>query len=245
MTPLLYRLGQSCVRHRRVVLALWLVVFALLAVAARTVGSDLNDNLTLPGTDSQRATDLLTAKFPSQANGTNPVVLRAPAGAKLTDSKYKQPIDDTVAALKKDPDVRDATNPLDSQTLLAKNQATGYIALNLRASPSDLTRDDAQRIVDEADPARDAGLDVGFGGYVGQKVSKPETHSSEIVGLAMAVLVLLLTFGTVVAMGLPIVTAIVGLVSGLSIVTLISHIAEVPTVAPPRAPIIGRGGGTD
>jgi putative drug exporter of the RND superfamily len=245
MTPLLYRLGQSCVRHRRVVLALWLVVFALLAVAARTVGSDLNDNLTLPGTDSQRATDLLTAKFPSQANGTNPVVLRAPAGAKLTDSKYKQPIDDTVAALKKDPDVRDATNPLDSQTLLAKNQATGYIALNLRASPSDLTRDDAQRIVDEADPARDAGLDVGFGGYVGQKVSKPETHSSEIVGLAMAVLVLLLTFGTVVAMGLPIVTAIVGLVSGLSIVTLISHIAEVPTVAPTLATMIGLGVGID
>jgi RND superfamily putative drug exporter len=245
VTPVLYRLGQACVRHRRLVLAVWLVVFVLLAVAARTVGPDLNDNLTLPGTDSQRATDLLNAKFPSQANGTNPVVLRAPAGAKLTDSKYKQPIDATVAALKKDPDVRDATSPLDSQTLLAKDQRTGYIALNLRASPSDLTRDDAQRIVDEADPARDAGLSVGFGGYVGQKVSKPETHSSEIVGLAMAVLVLLLTFGTVVAMGLPIVTAIVGLVSGLSIVTLISHVAEVPTVAPTLATMIGLGVGID
>jgi RND superfamily putative drug exporter len=87
MTPLLYSLGGSCVRHRRLVLALWLVVFAVLAVAARSAGPDLNDNLTLPGTDSQRATDLLNAKFPSQANETNPVVLRAPAGAKLTDSK--------------------------------------------------------------------------------------------------------------------------------------------------------------
>jgi RND superfamily putative drug exporter len=198
------------------VLAVWLVVFAGLAVAARSVGPDLNDNLTLPGSDSQKATDLLEARFPSQANGTNPVVLRAPDGAKLTDSKYKQPIDQTIAAFKKDPDVRGATSPLDNKDIRSKDGRTGYIALNLSASPSELTADDAQRIVDEADPARDAGLSVSFGGYVGQKVSKPETHSSEAVGLTMAVIVLLLTFGTVVAMGLPIVTAIVGLVCGRS-----------------------------
>ena len=78
MTPLLYRLGSVSVRHRRVVLAVWLAVFVLLAVAARSAGPDLNDNLTLPGSDSQRATDLLEARFPSQANGTNPVLLRAP-----------------------------------------------------------------------------------------------------------------------------------------------------------------------
>ena len=245
MTPLLYGLGGVCVRRRWIVLATWLVIFAALAVAARSVGPELNDNLTLPGTDSQQAADLLSDRFPSQANGTNPVVLTAPSGAKLTDAKYKKPIDDTVAAFKKDPDVRSATSPLASKDILAKNARTGYIALNLRASPSDLTTDDAQRIVDEADPARDAGLSVGFGGYLGQKVSKPETHSSEAVGLTMAVIVLLLTFGTVVAMGLPIVTAIVGLVSGLSVITLISQVAEVPTVAPTLATMIGLGVGID
>ena len=246
MTPLLYRLGGLSVRRRWIVIALWLVFFVALAAGARSVGSDLNDNLTLPGTGSQAATDLLSERFPSQANGTNPVVLRAPQGAKLTDAKYKQPIDDTIAAFKRDPDVRGARSPLGGTgDLLAKNQRTGYIALNLKASPSDLTADDAQRIVDEADPARDAGLDVSFGGYVGQKVSKPETHSSEAVGLAMAVIVLLFTFGTFVAMGLPIVTAIVGLVSGLSIVTLISHLTEVPTVAPTLATMIGLGVGID
>ena len=178
MTPLLYGLGGVCVRRRWIVLATWLVIFAALAVAARSVGPELNDNLTLPGTDSQQAADLLSDRFPSQTNGTNPVVLTAPSGAKLTDAKYKKPIDDTVAAFKRDPDVRAATSPLVSKDILAKDARTGYIALNLRASPSDLTTDDAQRIVDEADPARDAGLAVGFGGYVGQKVSKPETHSS-------------------------------------------------------------------
>jgi putative drug exporter of the RND superfamily len=247
VTPILYGLGRICVRHRWAVLGVWAVVFVVLAVAARSVGPDLNDNLTLPGSDSQKATDLLTKQFPSQANGTNPVVLTAPAGAKLTDSKYKQPIDDTVAAFGKDPDIRDATSPLSSagKDLLAKDEASGYIALDLSASPSELTTDDAERIVDEADPATKAGLDVAFGGYVGQKVSKPATESSEVVGLTMAVIVLLLTFGTVVAMGLPIVTAIFGLVIGLSIITLISQVAEVPTVAPTLATMIGLGVGID
>jgi putative drug exporter of the RND superfamily len=124
---------------------------------------------------------------------------------------------------------------------VSKAKSIGYIALNVRPGPSELTKDDAERIVALADPARGAGLEVGYGGYVGQKVSKPETHSSEVVGLGMAVLVLLATFGTVVAMGLPIVTAIVGLVIGLSIITLLSHVAEVPTVAPTLAATSERG----
>jgi RND superfamily putative drug exporter len=247
LTGALFHLARLCVRRRWIVIGAWLIVFVVLAVWARSVGQDVTDNLTLPGTDSQRATALLEQRFPSQANGTNPVVLTAPKGAKLDESKYKQPIDDTVAALKKDPDVRDATSPLSSggSDLLAKDKRIGYIALNLRPSPSELTKDDAERIVALADPARDAGLDVGFGGYLGQKVSKPETHSSEIVGLSMAVLVLLVTFGTVVAMGLPIATAIIGLVIGLSIITLLSHVAEVPTVAPTLATMIGLGVGID
>ncbi len=246
MTAGLYALGRFCVRGRWIVLCVWLAVFAALAVLARAAGPEVNDNLTLPGSGSQAATDLLEQRFPSQANGTNPVVLRAPAGTDITASKYKQPIDDTVAALKKDPDVRSATSPLaKGSALLAKDKKIGYIALNLRPSPSELTTDDAERIVALADPARDAGLDVGFGGYLGQKVSKPETHVSELVGLGMAVIVLLFTFGTVVAMGLPIVTALIGLVSGLSIITLISHISEVPTVAPTLATMIGLGVGID
>jgi RND superfamily putative drug exporter len=246
VTGVLYRLAQLCIRRRRVVIAVWLVVVAVLAVWARSAGPDVTDNLTLPATDSQRATDLLEQRFPSQANGTNPVVLVAPQGEKLDASKFKGPIDDTVAAFKKDPDVRGATSPLGgSSDLLSKDKSTGYIALNLRPSPSELTTDDAERIVALADPARAAGLEVGFGGYLGQKVSKPETHSSEVIGLTMAVIVLLVTFGTVVAMGLPILTAILGLVTGLSIITLLSHVAEVPTVAPTLATMIGLGVGID
>jgi RND superfamily putative drug exporter len=247
VTPLLYGLGGFCVRRRWIVLGVWIVIFVALAAWARSVGSDVNDNLTLPGTDSQQATNLLQKRFPSQANGTNPVVLTAPKGAKLSDSKYKTPIDDTVSALKKDPDVQSATSPLSSagKSLNSKDGRIGYIALNLKTGPSDLTTDDANRIVSEADPARKAGLSVGFGGYLGNKVSKPETHVSEVVGIGVAILVLLVTFGTVVAMGLPIATAIFGLVTGLSIIALLSHVAEVPTVGPTLATMIGLGVGID
>jgi RND superfamily putative drug exporter len=247
MTGGLYRLGGLCVRRRWIVLAAWLLVFAALAVFARSLGQNVSDNLTLPGTDSNAATNLLEQRFPSQANGINPVVLRAPGGEKLTASKFKTPIDDTVKALKADSDVRSATSPLsdDGKAYLAKQGDIGYIALNLVPSPSELSLDDADRLVALADPARDAGLVVGFGGYLGQKVSKPDTHSSEVIGLGMAVIVLLFTFGTVVAMGLPIFTAIVGLVCGLSLITLLGHVAVVPTVAPTLATMIGLGVGID
>ena len=137
MTGPLYRLGHLCVRRRVVVLIAWLAVFVALAAWARALGPEVNDNLTLPGTDSQAATDLLTAKFPSQANGTNPVTLQAPAGKKITAQEYKQPIDATVKALKADPDVRDATNPLSdsNSSQLSKDKTIGYVAVNLKPSP--------------------------------------------------------------------------------------------------------------
>jgi putative drug exporter of the RND superfamily len=247
MTAVLYRLGHACVRHRWIVLAIWLAVFAGLGAWARSAGTNVNDNLTLPGTNSDRASNLLDAHFASQANGITPVTLRAPDGGKITAAKYKQPIDETVKTLKNDSAVRGAISPLSKQgsAFLDKNKQIGYIAVRLRPGPNQLTLDTANRLVDETHAAKAAGLQAAWGGYLGSKVSKPKTHSSEVVGLTIAVIVLLFTFGTAVAMGLPIITAILGLVCGLSIITLLSHVAEVPTVAPTLATMIGLGVGID
>src|SRR4051794_10340142 len=243
MTGPLYRLGRFCSRRWPVVLVAWLLVFVGLAIWAGSAGQEVDDNLTLPGTDSQNATNLLEDKFPEQANGTNPIVLKAPEGKKLNQDPYAKAVDDTIDALKKDPDVQDAISQFSSEGAdqLSKGGEIGYIAVNVKPSPTELTEEDANRIIDAADPAREAGLKVAVGGYVGQKVSKADTEWSEAVGLTMAVIVLLFTFGTVVAMGLPIVTAILGLVTGLSLVTLLGHVIEVPTVAPTLATMIGLG----
>ena len=247
MTGPLYRLGGFCAHKRWMVLGVWLVLLLGLGGFAKGVGQEVNDNLTLPGTDSQAAADLLSERFPAQANGVNPLAISAPTGKKITDDEFQAAIDKTVDALKADATMDHVVNPRssDGSAQVSKDKTIAYIAMYLKTSASDLTTDDAERLQEEAEPLRAAGLDPSFGGYVGSKLSKPETESSEVVGLAMAVIVLLFTFGTVVAMGLPIITALFGLVTGLSMITLISHVAEVPTAAPTLATMIGLGVGID
>ena len=89
MTGVLYGLARFCVRHRFAVLAVWLVVTVALVAVSHRLGDNTNDNLTLPGTNSQQATDALSKSFPDQANGSSPIVLHVTSG-KLTDSKYSQ-----------------------------------------------------------------------------------------------------------------------------------------------------------
>ncbi|MGB0093270.1 MAG: MMPL family transporter [Solirubrobacteraceae bacterium] len=140
MTGVLYGLARFCARRRFVVLGVWLLLtFALVGVSHR-LGDNTNDNLTLPGTDSQRATDTLTKSFPNQANGSSPIVLHAKSG-KLTDSKYSNAVNQAAADVAKSPDVASVVNPLTSQgaSALSKDQATGYLSVTLSVSPGALS----------------------------------------------------------------------------------------------------------
>ena len=247
MTPLLYRLGHFCARHFVLVLAVWVVVAVSVVIGAKSVGQETNDDLRLPGTDSQNATNLLSDKFPKQANGSIPIAFRAPEGHKLSDLKYKKPIQRVVKAYSKDPAITKVTGPFSEQgaSQLNKKKTIGYISLNLEDSASELNAQKAQRIIDVAEPLDKVGLKPAAGGYLGQKVSKPSTQLSVIVGLVAAVIILLYTFGTAIAMGVPIVTAIIGLSIGLGIITFLGHAVEVPTSAPTLATMIGLGVGID
>src|SRR5215207_5267818 len=247
MTGPLYAIGRLCVRFRFVVVAVWVIAAIGLAVGASSVGNHTNDNLNLPGTDSQNAQDLLAGKFPEQANGTNPVVFEAPSGQKVTDSKFRTVVDQVIDDYRKDSRVQDAGSPYSSDNAdqLTKGQTIAYISLNLKDSSSELDENEAESLIAKADPMRNAGLKVAEGGYLGKEVSKSSTHASEVIGLVAAVIILLFTFGTFVAMGLPILTAVVGLVGGLSAITLISTAVDVPTSAPALATMIGLGVGID
>jgi uncharacterized membrane protein YdfJ with MMPL/SSD domain len=103
LTPLLYHLGYFCARHPVRVLVVWLMGALVIVGVARSVGQETNDNLSLPGTDSQAASNLLGDKVPDQANGSVPIAFRAPAGTKLSDSKNKKPIERVTKAYGKDP----------------------------------------------------------------------------------------------------------------------------------------------
>jgi len=244
---LLHRLGGACARHARVVLALWIVLAAGLVALGAVAGHHTNDDLSLPGTGSTQATDLLSAKLPDQANGSNPLVIQAPAGEKVTGSKHKDAIEQTVTAVRAVPHVAKAVNPFgqNGAALISKDQTIAYIPVTLDVGPSDLTEDEAQAVLDAGSPATEAGLDVALGGYAGQQLSRPDTEISEAIGLAAAVVILLFAFGTVTAMALPIVTAILGLVSTLALISVLGLVLDVPSIAPTLATMIGLGVGID
>ncbi len=247
MTGVLYGLARFCVRRRIVVLGVWLVATIALVAVSHQLGDNTNDNLSLPGTDSQRATDVLKKSFPDQANGTSPIVLHATNG-KLTDSKYASAVNQAAADVAKAHDVASVLNPLTKQgaSSLSKDQSTGYLSVTLSVSPGSLSQQEAQSIIDAAaKPAQAAGLQVETGGQLGQKVSKPATESSELVGIIAAMVILSLTFGTIVAMTVPILTAIFALLTTLAIIRMLGHVATVPTVAPTLATMIGLGVGID
>jgi putative drug exporter of the RND superfamily len=246
VTGVLYRLAQFCVRRRFVVLGVWLVVAIALVAVSHRLGDNTNDNLSLPGTDSQHATDTLAKSFSDQANGTSPIVLHASSG-KLTDSKHSSAVNEAATDVAKAPNVASVINPLTPQgaSSLSKDQSTGYLSVTLSVSPGSLSVGDVQRIVDAANPAKKAGLEVETAGQLGQKISKTSTESSELIGIIAAMVILTLTFGTAVAMLLPILTAILGLLSTLAIIRMLGHVATVPTVAPTMATMIGLGVGID
>src|SRR5215469_12380088 len=247
MTGVLYRLARFSVRHRFAVLAAWILLAVALVGVSHRLGDNTNDNATLPGSNSQQATDALSKSFPDQANGTSPIVLHV-ANGKLTDSKYSQAVNQAAADVAKAPDVASVVNPLTSQgaAALSKDQRTGYLSVTLSVSPGAISVNDAQTIINAATgPAQAAGIQVETGGQLGQKVSKPATEDSELIGIIAAMVILTFTFGTVVAMLLPIVTAILGLASTLSIIQIVSHAFTVSTVAPTLATMIGLGVGID
>ena len=247
MTGVLYAIARFCVRRRFVVLAVWLVgAIALVAVSHR-VSDDTSDNLKLPGTDSQRATDSLSHSFPEQSNGSSPIVLHVKSG-KLTDSAHSTAVNEAASDVAKAPHVASVVNPLTQQgaSALSKDQATGYLSVTTDVSAGQLSVQDAQNIIDAAStPAQKAGIEVQTGGQLGQKVSKPSTESSELIGILAAIVILTFTFGTAVAMFMPILNAIIALSITLAIVRLLSHVTTVSTVAPTLATMIGLGVGID
>ena len=243
---MLYRVGGFCARRWAIVGGAWLVIVIGLVAGAQALGSQASDNLTLPGTGSQSVTDELTTGFPDQANGSNPIVLRATSG-KVTDSKYADAINESVDNLKKDEFVAQVISPLSQagQAQVSKDGTIAYISVFTNRALGDITLDQAQSIVDQAGPAKAAGLETATGGPLGSKLSKPSTESSEVVGLTMALIVLAFTFGTFVAMGLPIISALLGVFAGLSGITLLTHVIQVPTSAATLALMLGLGVGID
>ncbi len=248
MARLLWSLGSWCARHGLVVIAIWALLGIGVAAAVSTFGAQTNNDLSLPGTDSQAAKDLLADRFPPQQNGVNPIVFDVSTG-KLTDADAKQAVSRSVTAIAAVPHVASVTDPVssDGQTagLLSEDGQTAFAPVLLDIGSGDLTPELAQQVVDATAPATAAGITVAAGGSVGSTLSTDDSEISEVVGIVAAMIILTLVLGSLVAMGLPIITAVVGLAVALGVVGLLGHAVAIPSSGPTLATMIGLGVGID
>jgi putative drug exporter of the RND superfamily len=243
MSLLLYRLAHLCIRRRRRVVAAWLAVLIGIGAASVALGGETTDAFTLPGTESQEAFDLLEERFPSQGGSSTRVVFAAPPGATLTGGEARRAIEDTFQALASVEGVALAAPP-DQGGATSSDGRVAFGEVRYPVGPLEVEDATTEAVEAAVEPARDAGLTVEFGGDVipGREFEPP---SSEAIGLLFAVVVLLLSFGSVLAMGLPIVTALVGLGIGISAVGVLSAFTDVSSVTPTLAVMIGMAVGID
>jgi putative drug exporter of the RND superfamily len=241
MATHLYRLGGWAFRRRKTVLGLWALVLVGVIAAAMAFGGPTNDKFSVPGTESQQAQDLLETKFPEASGTYARIVFAAPEGEKLTDPENKAAVEATLDKAKHAADVSQVSDPFETKALTEDGRVGfGDVIYPVPAHEiNDAARDE---LADTAGPAEAAGLQVEYGGGL---VAEEAKASSESMGMLIGFMVLAITLGSLLAAGLPLLTALIGVGIGVTGVTALSGAIEVSSVAPTLATMLGLAVGID
>jgi RND superfamily putative drug exporter len=243
MSAFLERLGRWCARHPWRTIGAWFVIAALVLVAG-SAAKGFSENNTIPHTESQTAIDLLQKHFPAQAGATTQVVLRATSGT-LADRAHTTAITEALARVKQLPGVTVIVPPSASTNTLSRDGTIGYAIVNYSTKANDVTKADFTELEAAMTPAKASGVQIEYSGDVAQAGDPVDLGNSEIIGLVAAVIVLLVAFGSLVAMGLPIGTALIALVVGTSLVKVLTNVLDIASVATIISTMIGLGVGID
>ncbi|MFI1798885.1 MMPL family transporter [Streptomyces sp. NPDC020379] len=242
MATFLYRLGRLAFRRRWYAALIWVLLLVLAGTGAATASKSTNNDFSIPGTEAQAAFDLLEQRFPGQTpdGAAARVVFKAPDGQKITDVKNQAAVEKAVAELA-GPQVGSAANPFKANAV-SKDGTTAYSSVSYKAKPQDLTDASRDTLKDAAQHGRDAGLTVEIGGSALQTM--PE-GGSEMIGIAVSAVVLLITFSSLVAAGLPLLTAIIGVGIGVSSITALAPVLDLSSNTSTLAMMIGLAVGID
>ncbi len=231
-----------------VVLVLWLLALGGLHVLQSAFGGTYSDDFDLSGTQSSTGADLLRAHDPA-AGGTGAQVVLHDAQKPLTD--VSDQVGQVVGNLEKLPHVLSAQNPLPSSSsassaALSKDGKTAYITVRFDVNPTSLDDSYLDQVDTAVKPLRSAGVQVEYGGPLGE-LARPETKdfTSEAIGFAVAVVVLLIGLGSVIAAGMPLITALIAVIVGVSCLGLLAALTTFASVSPTLATMIGLGVGID
>ncbi|HET8525720.1 MAG TPA: MMPL family transporter [Actinomycetota bacterium] len=242
MSRFLYRLGMGAARRRWLTLGVWIAAVIAIFAAGNALGGALKDDFNLPDSESQRAYDLLAERFPA-ASGTSAFIVFETGEGSLADRADE--VGSALERIGRQPHVVGVTNPLEIQGTVSPDGTIGYAQVSYDRTDVNLGTEPWQRLVSAVERARAPGLRVEIGGEYAAWGSQSEPGSSELIGLLAAMIILLIAFGSVVAMGLPIATAVIGLATGTGIVLILSAFVSVPEFSTILASMIGLGVGID
>jgi RND superfamily putative drug exporter len=233
--------------HRKTVIVSWIVALAAMIAISTTVGADYSEEFSLPDSDSKEALDLLEEKFPAQSGEAAQIVFKANAG--VDSPPVEKKMESVFAEVEEEPHVSEVASPYGKgggAAAISDDGKIAYATVQFDVAGPDLDTEEAERVMNTAQAAAGDGLQIELGGSPIEEVrSEEEEGFSEAIGLLAAIVVLLLTFGSVVAMGLPIVTALFALGVGVSFITLGTHVFNTADFAPQLAFMIGLGVGVD
>jgi RND superfamily putative drug exporter len=230
-----------------IVIVAWLVALVALQVLNRSVGGEYEDNFSLPGVQSEQGLDVLKKHDPAAGGYSSQIVVHD--GDKALTSLDSQ-MSTAVGDLQKLPHVLAVQNPLTATSSavgpLSSDAKTAYITVRFDVQPSTLGDDYLHGVDTSVQPLRSAGADVEYGGPLGE-LARPtaDDRVSELIGFAVAIVVLLVGFGSVIAAGLPLLTALISVIGGLACLGLLAAAFTFATVSPTLATMIGLGVGID
>ncbi|MEU9898938.1 MMPL family transporter [Streptomyces phaeochromogenes] len=219
MATFLYRLGRWAFRRRRYVGLLWVAVLGVVAFGALNASDPPDDSSSMPGIEAQKAFDLINERFPgTEADGADArIVFVAPDGQRITSAANRSAIDTLVAETADGPQVADVVSPFDGRGV-SKDASTAYATVTYDVKADDLTDASKQALEAAIEEARDSGLTVEAGGSALE--TEAASGMGEVIGVALAAVVLVITFGSLAAAGLPLLTALLGV--GVSMASIIA-----------------------
>jgi RND superfamily putative drug exporter len=241
------KLARWSTTHRRLVVIGWIAMIFAIGALAQSAGTEYSNNFTLPNSDAQRASDLLEHSFPAQAGDRDQIVFRV-AGGTVTDPAVRARMSAMFAEVAKLPHVSAVISPYAGPAAgkaISANHQIAFATVVFDEKANLLPKSAAERVVKVAQAARQPGLEVELGGQAIEATEQAGFGLSTAVGLMAAIVVLLITFGSLIAMGLPIVTALFGLGTGLSVIALFTHLVDTPDFSSELAAMIGLGVGID
>ncbi|WP_435284426.1 MMPL family transporter [Streptomyces koelreuteriae] len=220
MATFLYRVGRLAFRRRWYVALVWAAVLAAVGLGALKAPGAVDEEFSMPGIESQKAFDLMEQRFPgATADGaTARVVFIAPGGEKVTAAENKEAIEKAVTGLGDGTQVASAVDPFQAKTI-SKDGSTAFATVTYKVKSTDLTDASRTHLEHTVEGARDAGLTVEAGGTALAAETGPG-GMAEVIGVAIAAVVLLVTFGSLAAAGLPLLTAVIGV--GVSMATILA-----------------------